>query len=158
MKFSRVDPKQLIASLAIAVGVVLLFVALDSAQTNDELAPLPEAIESIDPVLGASQVLSQGKVFVDLQSGYTGVLIVNGLELPVVDISELAAAAKPGQQISLPPATVYEPGNATLSFQPSEGAPIEAFDTGLNSAVVRYWKVVEGTGKAKSFSWTFTVI
>jgi hypothetical protein len=158
MKFSRPNPGQLIASLGIALGIVMVIYALDIATTGDELAKLPVAIESIDPVRDAAQILSQAKVFVDLKTGYTGVLILNDVELVPIDISDLKAATPAGKQISLPPTAIFEPGNYTLSFQPTPGALIEKFNTGTNRVTVRYWKIADGPTKAQSFTWTFTVI
>lgn len=158
MKFTRPHPGKLLASIGIALGIVMCIYALDIATTGDELAALPPAIERIDPVRDASQILSQAKVFVDLQTGYTGLLILNDVELVPININDLKAKALPGQQISLPPTAVFEPGNYTLSFQPTAGAPIEKFETGINRVTVRYWKLVDGPTKAQSFSWTFTVI
>ena len=60
--------------------------------------------------------------------------------------------------MSLPKSTIFEPGNFTLTYTPSEGAPIEDFTTGINTAVVTYWKIVDGPAFAKSFTWQFDVI
>lgn len=158
VKLSSPNPKLLLASLGIAVGIVMVIFALDAATTGDELAKLPPAIESIDPVRDATQILSQARIFVDLASGYTGLLILNGVELVPVNIGELETVAIPGKQVTLPPTAVFEPGNYTISFQPTTDAPIKKFATGINRATVRYWKIIEGPTKAQSFSWTFVVI
>ena len=64
---------------------------------------------------------------------------------------------KPGAQITLPATTIYEPGNATLTFDPTPGAAIEDFSQGEHVVKVIYWKVTEGRGSARSFTWTFNV-
>ncbi|MDO8392306.1 MAG: hypothetical protein Q7V57_17670 [Actinomycetota bacterium] len=147
----------MIVSAIIAICIVGMFMALDAAVTGTEGDKLPEAIERIDPSRSATQTPAQTQVFVDLQSGYTGVLIIDGLELETVDLDALRGETKPGQQIKLPPTTVYEPGNATLSFGPTEGSSIEEFSQGEHLVQVVYWKVTEGRGKARSFTWTFSV-
>ena len=107
----------------------------------------------------AVQVLSQTSVFVDLLTDYTGVLVIDGVEIETIDLSEIdSSAVEPGQQVDIPPATVYEPGNATLTYTPTEGAPIETFETGLHHVQVIYWRVEEGRSRAGLYAWTFNVI
>ena len=105
-------------------------------------------------------MLSQTRVFVDLESGYTGVLVIDGVELPTSTSTTSAAQfnAEPGQQIDLPATTIFEPGNATLTFMPSDDALINEFDSGLHRAQVIYWKVDEGRQRPRSYTWTFTVV
>jgi hypothetical protein len=153
----RPQTSLLIVSAIIAVCVVGMFMALDDAVTGNEGAKLPPAIETIDPVRSANQILSQTQVVVDLQAGYTGVLVIDGLELETVNLDELRKTVKPGQQIELPPTTFYEPGNATLTFDPSEGSSIPEFTQGEHVVEVLYWKLTEGRGKARSFTWSFSV-
>jgi hypothetical protein len=103
------------------------------------------------------RVPAQTQVFVDLAPGYTGVLVVDGLELETVSIEALQDKQKPGQQIVLPPTTIYEPGNATLTFVPSPDADIQEFSQGEHIVQVIYWKVLEDRGSARSYTWTFNV-
>lgn len=149
---------QLVISLAIAACLVAMGYAVSSAVTGKEALNLPDTIERVDPVPAAVRVPAQTSVFVDLLPGHTGVLIVDGLELETVNIEDLQDTAnKPGQQITLPPTTIYEPGNATLSFDPSDEAPIQEFTQGEHIVKVIYWKIVEGRSTARSFTWTFNV-
>ena len=66
--------------------------------------------------------------------------------------------ADPGQQIDLPATTIFEPGNFTLTFVPSEAALFKKFDTRLHRAEVIYWKIIEGRQRPLSYTWTFNVI
>ncbi len=157
LRFRRPDPTLFIASAIIAVCVVAMGYALDLAVTGDEGTKLPAAVEKIEPVRAATQVPAQTEVFVDLLPGYTGVLVIDGLELETVNLDELRSQTKPGQQIDVPPTTVYEPGNATLTFNPAEGSAISSFTQGEHVVEVIYWKVTEGRAQAHTFSWTFTV-
>ncbi len=157
VRLRRPQPSILIVSFIIALCLVGIGYALNLAVTGREALKLPEVIENIDPVPAAVRVPSQTSVFVDLQSGFTGVLVVDGLELETVNIEDLQDKNKPGQQITLPPTTIYEPGNATLTFDPSDGAEIEDFSQGEHTVKVIYWKVIEGRASARSFTWTFNV-
>ena len=159
VQVSRLNPKitRVIASLAIAVGFVAIALGLSSAVTGREAAGLPDQIESVQPGRSATQVLSQDKVVVDLVDGYTGELVINNIQLPTFSLDQLPPA-QPGQQQTLPKATIFEPGNNTLTYTPSSGAPIEKFATGVNTVTVRYWKIVDGPNYAKSFTWQFDVV
>lgn len=149
--------KRAAAAIAVGVGLVLVIVGLSTAVTGREAQDLPAQIQSINPVRSAAQVQRQEKVEVDLIDGYTGVLIINNVELPVIGLDELPPAS-PGQQVDLPLSVIFEPGNNTLSFQPAKGALISEYQTGVNTAVVRYWKIVDGPAAARSFTWQFNVI
>jgi hypothetical protein len=147
----------LLVSFAIALCLVGMGVAVSIAVTGRDALKLPAVIEDIDPVPAAVRVPAQTSVFVDLEAGYTGVLVVDGLELETVNIEDLQDKNKPGQQITLPPTTIYEPGNATLTFDPSDGAEIEEFTQGEHIVQVIYWRLIDGRSAARSFTWTFNV-
>ena len=127
----RLDRGLLIASLAIAVGLLLIIFGFTTALTGDDGIDRPEAIESVQPVENAVQVLQQERVVVDLQAGYEARLVIDGIELQTTvigqsDVDPFEQPA-PGQQIDLPTTAVFDPGNSVISFQPVEGAPIESF-------------------------------
>ena len=147
----------LVASFIIAASLVAVGVGISIAVTGTEREALPEAIEEISPSRSASQVPSQTQVFVDLQSGFTGVLVIDGLELETINLDEVRGSGKPGQQITLPPTTIFEPGNATLTFDPSPESTISEFSQGEHIVKVIYWKLIEGRSRARSYTWSFTV-
>lgn len=153
-----VDVKLLFASFAIAVGVVLIGVALLQAESGAD-DDYPSAIESVSPVPGAVQVLTQTQVIVDLADGYEGRLVIDGTELDTIRLDEVGAAdIEPGAQVDVPPGVVFEPGNATLTFTPGEGAPIERFEPGNHTVSVIFWRTDEGPGAARSYGWSFEAI
>jgi hypothetical protein len=156
----RIDKTLLVISFVIALGLALIVRGLAVSITGDERANLPDTIESVEPVPAAEQVLSQTRVFVDLETGYTGVLVIDGVELPTVSIDDVAEqfTAEPGQQVDLPATTIYEPGNATLTFTPSDEALVQKFETGQHRVQVIYWKVIEGRQRPRSYSWTFAAV
>lgn len=157
-RFRRPQWPVLVASVAIAVCLVAMVWAAAYAVTGRDALNLPDAIEQIDPVPAAVRVPSQTSVFVDLLPGYEGVFVVDGLELETVNIEDLQDVQnRPGQQITLPPTTIFEPGNATLTFDPSDDSTIPEFTQGEHIVKVIYWKTLEGRGSARSFTWTFNV-
>lgn len=149
----------LLCSLAIAVAVVMVGIGVMSAETGREALDLPEPIERTDPIKGSVRIPAQSAIFVDLAEGYTGVLIVDGVEIETRAIDNLgdASSSEPGQQVTSATVTIFEPGNDTLTFTPSTGAVVETLDEGLHRVSVVYWKVDEGRGKAASYTWTFNV-
>ena len=155
----RIDRGLLLASAGIAVGLVLVGLGVAVSVTGDEATKLPDEIESIAPVPDAVQVLSQTSVFVDLLTDYTGVLVIDDVAIDTIDLGDLdSSAVEPGKQVDIPPTTIYEPGNATLTYTPSEGAPIETFATGLHRVQVIFWRIEEGRSRAGLYTWTFNVI
>jgi hypothetical protein len=155
----RIDPKLLAASLVIAVGLVLIGYALLRAVTGDEAANLPPAVEEVTPTPSAIQVPQQSQIVADLKAGYEGRLVIDGVQLPTIRLDQLGSVdIKPGEQIDVPPGVLYEPGNATLTYTPSENAPIERFESGPHTVTVIYWLSEQGPSRARSFTWTFTSV
>jgi hypothetical protein len=161
-KRRALDRGLLIASLVIASGIMLIVFGVFSAQTGDDGIDRPEAIESVQPVENAIQVLQQDQIIVDLQAGYEGRLVVDGVELPTTIIGQSdvdpSAQVEPGQQIDLPTTAVFDPGNAVLSFQPVDGALIETFTQGEHEVTVFFWRIDEGPDQARAYTWTFNVV
>jgi hypothetical protein len=155
----RVDRPLLIVSFVIAVGLVFVARGLLVGVTGDERANLPATVESVTPVPDAEQALAQTNVVVDLAPGHTGVLVIDGIEIPTVDLSSVQTAlVEPGQQVSIPPVTVYEPGNHTLTYTPSANGPIDRFTSGVHRVQVIHWLVTEGRERARTFTWQFNVV
>ena len=156
--------QRVLVSLIIAAGLVGIGYGLITATTGDGSADLPTGIERIDPVRSAVQVPAQTPIFVDLEAGYTGELTLDGFTIPTASLNGVGVTGEtlplpaPGQEVSVPvTATVYEPGNATLTFTPRSGAPVESLAQGVHTVSVRYWKIVDGPGTSRTYSWTFNV-
>jgi hypothetical protein len=158
----RFDRGLLVASMVIAGGLMLIVWGVTAAITGDDGIDRPEAIESVQPVENAVQVLQQERIVVDLAPGYEGRLIIDGVELPTTVIGQTDVdpnvQAQPGQQVELPTTAIFDPGNAVLSFQPTSGAPVETLEQGTREATVVYWKIEEGPEQARSYTWTFEVV
>lgn len=156
----RFDKGLLVACFVIASGVALIAWGLASAITGDDGIDRPEAIEDLSPVENALQAFEQQQIVVDLEFGYEAVLVIDGIELPTERIGEFSGDLSPdsaGQQVSTPPTAVFDPGNAIISFRPTDGAPIESFDEGRHQVQVIFWKLDEGREAALSYRWSFDV-
>ena len=158
----RLDRGLLIASLVIACGLALVVFGLTTALTGDDGIDRPKAIESVQPVENAVQVLQQERVIVDLLPGYQARLIIDGVELSTTAIGQSdvdpSVQAQPGQQVDLPTTAVFDPGNAVISVQPVEGALIESFTQGIHEARVIFWRIEDGPEQALSYRWEFNVV
>jgi len=152
----KVDKRLVICSLLIAVGLVIVVLGVLRGVTGTAAANLPKSIEELIPSVGATNVPNQTSIFVDLEAGYTGELIVDGVLLPTISEDQVRDVA-PGEQAKPALGTVYAEGNATLTFQPIKGAPIESLDEGLHEVVVRYWPVTNPNA-IRQFPWQFTVV
>lgn len=153
----RIDKQTLIVSAGVALGLTLIVMGLSAGSTGRDAQRLPEVIERMSPGPG-DQVLQQSQIFVDFIEGYEASLTVDGIELETTRLDELStdgAQPRPGAQVEIPPTAIYDPGNYTISFLPQEGAPITTLTQGTHTATVKFWKVIEGPAKARSFSWEF---
>lgn len=121
MSFSRQKAGRLLASLAIAAGAVVAIDGFATSVTGKSAQKLAPGVESVEPARDALQVQQQDQIRADLVAGYTGVLIVNGVELPTYSLDKLPTPAK-GQQLSLPPRPSSSPA-ITRSRSPRRAKP-----------------------------------
>ncbi len=153
-----IDKQLLLVSAGVAVGLVLIVAGFRAGSTGRDSLKLPEVIETMS-VSPGDQVLQQSQISVDLLEGYEASLTLDGIALETTRLDELSAggaAPKPGEQVEIPPTAIFDPGNNIISYTPQIGAPIEAFSQGEHVAVLKYWKIVEGEAKARTFKWTFS--
>jgi hypothetical protein len=146
------------ASFGIAVGLVIVVIGLRAGITGEEAIGLPDGIESVDPVRGATQVPQQTRVFVDLVEGSDGFLTIDGVRIPTVSLADLPNPEPGVQEVEVPPGAIFEPGNATLTFTPGPSQLIERFATGEHRVSVTFWLVEEGRDSARTFSWVFYAV
>jgi hypothetical protein len=154
------DWKLWIASLPIAVGVLLIAYGVNTAITGDDVAKLPNQIESISPVPDAVQVLAQTNIVVDLEEGYEGRLTIDDVEFETQRLEDFNQSnnADPGTQIDIPAGVLFEGGNNTLTFTPGPDIAITKFTEGNHTVRVVYWRTLVGEQEARSYTWTFNVI
>jgi len=153
-----IDVRLLLASLGIAVGLVLIAVAFLRADDGDE-DPLPPGVEELSPVPDAIQTLAQTQVIADLDDGYEGELVIDGEVFETIRLDDVGQLnVEPGAQVDIPPGVVFEPGNATLTFTPSEAVGLERFGSGRHQVRLIFWPSTEGRGGARTFTWYFETI
>ncbi len=105
----------------------------------DEIRATDEAVERLVPADGSPLAVRQAEVGIDLAPGWTGVLLVNGLEIPEDQLRRVEAQNE-----------VY--------FQPGAGKEIEAFEAGAIVVEAEIWRTASETrDDARSVIWSFGV-
>jgi hypothetical protein len=157
----RPDRGMLIACFVIACGLATIIWGVGSAITGQDGIDRPTAIEDLSPVENAQQVVQQEQIVVNLQFGYEAALVIDGIELPTSRLGEFRGDLTPqaGQQISIPPTAVFDPGNSRIEFRPSDDALITSYTEGRHQVQVIYWRIEDGRENgAASYRWAFDVI
>lgn len=120
-------------------GVVFAFRAVDTDAVPDDIEvsganPIEERIPQPE-----SEILRQDVVGVDLQAGWTGVLILNDVEIPQdqLDTDNLASLGQ----------VLYRVGDDTA---------VE-FAAGRNCVTAVIWRVEESRENSRNESWCFNV-
>ena len=153
----RFDLRIFLVSLGFAIGLVLVIYAFTSARVGSDAQGVKNpAIERLIP--GQDDlVLRQSEVGIDLATGYTGELIIDGQTLVTREVVA-SDEATPG----VVPRIVdvrFDPALNTLLYQPIDlpDAPIPEFDPGEHTITARFWKLDEGEDTARQYTWTFKV-
>jgi hypothetical protein len=160
-RIGKLSVERLVVSFAFATGLTLIVLGVLWSRTGRDSLDYPDAIESTSPAPGDRQVLRETAVEVKLQGGYTARLTIDGIALETTNLDDYLqdeGTPEPGEQIELPSTAIFDPGNARITFQPSDDAQITEFTTGIHNATVTFWKTIEGERTADSFSWTFEVL
>lgn len=160
-KIGKLSVERLLVSFAFATGVTLIVLGVVWSRTGRDSLNYPDAVESTSPAPGDRQVLRETSIEVKLQGGYEGYLTIDGIRLDTINLDDYlqsVGSPEPGQQIDLPATAIFDPGNARITFQPSDEAQITEFNNGIHNATVTFWKTIEGERTADSYSWTFEVL
>jgi hypothetical protein len=125
-----------IIAVGLLVAVNLLIYVGISADTSNKTRVLPSEIANVLPEPG-SQVRVQDTVSVDLRDDLTGVLVVDGIELPENEISRI-------------------PSLGEISFRPGKGKVYERLEPGVHNVSVIYWPQTKARADGTStFTWSF---
>jgi hypothetical protein len=129
-----------ITLLLVLAGGLLWFSGVRKGEPP-EPSLLDNAVEQLIPAPGSPAVVRQAELGVDLAPGWTGILIVNGLEIPEDQLRR------------------NEPLNQVF-FRPGEGQEIEALNPGAVRVTAVIWRPADGQTRssgARSLSWEFRV-
>jgi hypothetical protein len=129
--------------IAIVAGAVLVVAnlgvyLLSQSDTTNELRDFPEAIDSVTPAPG-ELARPQDTITADLRSDLTGVLVLDGVEVPEDQTDRVVPLGQ-------------------LSFRPGENKDLDRLTPGPHTAVVLYWQQgKERPSTPSGYSWTFRV-
>lgn len=151
----RIDRQRLVVSALVAAALVLIALGVASARTGDDAVPkiTDSAVEGVFPPPGAVAVPPQSLVQADLVTGWRGVLVIDGQEIPTFDLVDGSAVSSSGLQYD----AIYDPAQGTVSFTPRQGATIEALAPGDHRASVVLWRIGEDRSTGRTVSWSFKV-
>ena len=122
---------------ALVVVGNLAVIVLDKSDTTVQTARnLPNAIQSLSPEPGSLARL-QDTVTADLRDNLTGVLVVDGHEIPEDQTDRVASLAE-------------------VSFRPGPGKDLNKFDAGTHTVTVLYWpQNKDRPANPASYTWQF---
>ncbi len=134
---------KLAAAAVVAVAIGLFVVAVNAFQEGGDDPVLQgsadEAVENLIPRRDA-QVPQQSNVGIDLQTGWDGVLVIAGVEIP-------------RDQLQITPEI------GLIEFTPADGMAVEALDPGQNCVSAIIWRLSDGRGVAdRTIPWCFEVV
>jgi hypothetical protein len=134
---------KLVASAVVAVAIVGLIIAFStlSSGNKDPVLTAGDAnmVENLVPRRN-SQVPQQSTVGIDLATGWTGVLQLNGVEIPQDQL-------KVTPQIGL------------IEYAPGPDKEVESFRTGQNCVTAVIWQISDGRGVSDhNINWCFEVV
>jgi hypothetical protein len=116
-----------LVALAVLVGLGLFVLAglLADTDASDDTIPITGgAVETLTPAED-EEVLQQQRVEIDLATGWTGNLTINGIVIPEDQLLRNEAVG-------------------TIAYQPTEGQIIASLAPGPNCAEATIWPIAEG--------------
>ena len=128
--------RRIVLSVLVAAAVAaLVYVATEPP--GDDAPPLPDAVEAVSPAAGA-QNLRQTTIAADLVAGYTGYLLMDGVEVPRDDLQVVEAL---GQVI----------------LRPTEDSDYRVLQPGSHCATIVYRRIGERLDQSSSYRWCFSL-
>jgi hypothetical protein len=126
--------------LACLGGIAYACGEIDTGDPDQDVATSGDSpVERLIPARD-SEILRQEAVGVDLRAGWTGVLVVNGVEIPAdqVDDDDLASTG-------------------VLTYTVGDDKAVEQFEAGENCVTAVVWRVEESRARSRDVSWCFNV-
>jgi len=126
--------KRRIVMTLIAAVAVAGFIWAFSAPKEEPLGPLPPAVERVSPP-GGDLDLRQTTISADLAPGFTGYLLINGVEVPRDDL-------------------VIVPALNSITLRPQPGSDYETLEPRTHCVTVVYNRIGQAEA-AGQYQWCF---
>ena len=134
---------RLLIALVVVVclaGVAWAFTLVETNDGSNDIAVTDSGpVERLIPPRD-SEILRQEPVGVDLRTGWTGVLVVNGVEIPEDQVFDDNLAS-----------------TGELTYTVGEGKAVERFAAGENCVTAILWRVEETRDDGRNVTWCFNV-
>lgn len=132
--------QRIVISLLLAIAVVGIVFAFQMAEEPENAVVHRDSrVTNIFPGEGDT-ILRQDTVSADVAFPYTGVLILDGIEIPEPQLKSVQV------------------GNSTrLAYTPGPDTVTGFLRAGRHNIEVQFWKPEDGQDKASSFRWQFEV-
>jgi hypothetical protein len=131
--------RRLVPFVLVVAALAAIVYAGSLGSGSEEIRITDEAVEQLVPADGSPVAVRQAEVGIDLAPGWTGVLIINGREIPEDQLRRVDAQNQ-------------------VFFQPSAGKDIEAFQAGTIVVEAEIWRSTSETREdARSVIWSFGV-
>jgi hypothetical protein len=117
----------------------LIFYAGTLGSGPAEVRSTDDAVERVIPADGSPVAVRQAEIGIDLAPGWTGVLIIDGTEIPEDQLRRVEAENQ-------------------VFFQPGAGKVFEALPEGSHVVTAEFWRTASETrADARSLTWQFRV-
>lgn len=137
MKF--ITPYRIGVSVLLSLALAIMYVGFTSSvDRTPEDSARDQRVESVEPVADGT-ALRQSRIFAQLAANYTGILIVDGTEIPEDQLDR-------------------REGLNTVSYTPGPGTETGALKPGQRCAVVVYWPASSTRAvSSQSYRWCWQV-
>jgi hypothetical protein len=122
--------------LGLGIALVAVAVAAWALSDDGEIDALPRPVEHLSPAPDAT-VLRQSAIVVDMVTGYSIELVVDGVAIPRVEVTSSEALGR------------YE-------WEPGPGRVIDSWAPGRHDVSIS-WTTLSGLPDLGSFTWSFRV-
>lgn len=134
----RLHLGKLVVALLVAAALLLILDAFGNAG-GDTTSTRPPQFEVLEPEAGAVNVPGQATVAADLVFGWTGVLVINGTEIPMDQLEYVRATAR-------------------LSYSPADGKELRRLPGGQVRVTAIVWPITGTRARdAVEHTWEFQV-
>ncbi len=128
--------RRIVLSVLVAIAIGALWYVATEPSRNDE-TPLPEAVEAVAPEPGA-QNLRQTTIVADLAPGYTGYLLMDGVEVPRDDLQIVDALNQ-------------------VILRPTEDSDYRELAPGRHCATIVYRLIGQRENESSDYRWCFSL-
>lgn len=127
-----VTPRRILLSLILGAAAVGIFVSFAQTRTEEGPRYIDSAIEAVYPAAGDLD-LRQARIGIDLHTGYTALLFVDGVRIPEDQLERVEPLSQ-------------------VFYTPGRGKETGALEPGRHCATAQLWRIVESSRNSRNYS------